>query len=192
MAKGWHERLRESLRHYVTDYLPDVDKPDERIDELFGVYVDAFSEEHRRRAVDDRLVGDLRCIENLRSGEPLDCDLFISRTGDHPGSLNLRVFSREPLTLSAQLPVIDSFGFEVIDQYVRELKLPHAEVFEMHTFRLDVRREQHRAVLGRVGEITRGLRAVYANRAGCDHLNRLVAATNLSIEDVVILRAYVA
>ncbi|HLT40499.1 MAG TPA: NAD-glutamate dehydrogenase domain-containing protein, partial [Enhygromyxa sp.] len=192
MAKGWHERLRESLRHYVTDYLPDVDKPDERIDELFGVYVDAFSEEHRRRAVDDRLVGDLRCIENLRSGEPLDCDLFISRTGDHPGSLNLRVFSREPLTLSAQLPVIDSFGFEVIDQYVRELKLPHAEVFEMHTFRLDIRREHHRAVLGRVGEITRGLRAVYANRAGCDHLNRLVAATNLSIEDVVILRAYVA
>ncbi|HVH98308.1 MAG TPA: NAD-glutamate dehydrogenase domain-containing protein, partial [Enhygromyxa sp.] len=192
MAKGWHERLRESLRHYVADYLPDVDKPDERVDELFDVYVDAFSEEHRRRAADERLVGDLRCIENLRAGEPLDCDLFISRTGDHPGSLNLRVFSREPLTLSAQLPVIDSFGFEVIDQYVRELKLPHAEVFEMHTFRLDVRREHHRAVLGRVSEITRGLRAVYSGRAGRDHLNRLVGSTNLSIEDVIILRAYVA
>jgi glutamate dehydrogenase len=192
MAKGWHERLRESLRHYVSDYLPDIDDPEERVEELFDIYVDAFSEEHRRRANDDRLVGDLRCIENLRSGEPLDCDLFISRTGDHPGSLNLRVFSREPLTLSAQLPVIDSFGFEVIDQYVRELKLPHAQMFEMHTFRLDVRREHHRPVLGRVGEITRGLRAVYSGRAGRDHLNRLVASTNLSIEDVIILRAYVA
>jgi glutamate dehydrogenase len=192
MAKGWGERLRESLRHYVSDYLPDVDRPEERVDSLFSVYVDAFNEEHRRRAADERLVGDLRCIENLRSGEPLDCDLFISRTGDHPGSLNLRVFSREPLTLSAQLPVIDSFGFEVIDQYVRELKLPHAEVFEMHTFRLDVRRERHRAVLGRVSEITRGLRTVYSGKAGRDHLNRLVGATNLGIEDVIILRAYVA
>jgi glutamate dehydrogenase len=192
MAKGWHERLRESLRHYVADYLLDIDDPEERVEELFDTYVDAFSEEHRRRAADERLVGDLRCIENLRAGEPLDCDLFISRTGDHPGSLNLRVFSRDPLTLSAQLPVIDSFGFEVIDQYVRELKLPHAQMFEMHTFRLDVRREHHRAVLGRVGEITRGLRAVYSARAGRDHLNRLVASTNLSIEDVIILRAYVA
>jgi glutamate dehydrogenase len=192
MAKGWGERLRESLRHYVADYLPNVDRPEDEVDDLFAVYVDAFNEEHRRRAADERLVGDLRCIENLRAGEPLDCDLFISRTGDHPGSLNLRVFSREPLTLSAQLPVIDSFGFEVIDQYVRELKLPHALVYEMHTFRLDVRRERHRAVLGRVGEITRGLREVYAGRAGRDQLNRLVAATNLGIEDVIILRAYVA
>ena len=192
MAKGWSERLRESLRHYVADYLPTAERPEEEVDALFSVYVDAFNEEHRRRAADERLVGDLRCIENLRAGEPLDCDLFISRTGDHPGSLNLRVFSREPLTLSAQLPVIDSFGFEVIDQYVRELKLPHAEVYEMHTFRLDVRRERHRAVLGRVGEITRGLRAVYSGKAGRDHLNRLVGATNLGIEDVIILRAYVA
>jgi glutamate dehydrogenase len=192
MAKGWGERLRESLQHYVRDYLPDADKPEERVDELYGIYVDAFNEEHRRRAADERLVGDLRCIENLRVGAPLDCDLFISRTGDHPGSLNLRVFSRDPLTLSTQLPVIDSFGFEVIDQYTRELKLPHAIQYEMHTFRLNVRRERHRAVLGRVGEITHGLREVYSGRAGRDRLNRLVVATNLSVEDVIILRAYVA
>ncbi|PRP91013.1 NAD-specific glutamate dehydrogenase [Enhygromyxa salina] len=192
MAKGWSERLRESLESYVRDYLPDVEKADERVDELFTVYVNAFNEEHRRRAADERLIGDLRCIENLRAGAPLDCDLFISRTGDYPGSLNLRVFSRDPLTLSAQLPVIDSFGFEVIDQYTRLLKLPHAVQYEMHTFRLNVRRERHRGVLGRVGEITRGLRAVYTGSVGLDRLNRLVVATNLSIEDVATLRAYVA
>ena len=192
MAKGWSERLRESLEHYVRDYLPDAQPAEDKVNELYAIYVDAFSEEHRRRAADERLIGDLRCIENLRAGAPLDCDLFISRTGHHPGSLNLRVFSQEPLTLSTQLPVIDSFGFEVIDQYTRELKLPHAIQYEMHTFRLDVRRERHRVVLGRVAQITHGLRQVYAGRAGRDRLNRLVVETNLSVEDVIVIRAYVA
>jgi glutamate dehydrogenase len=192
LAKSWSERLREALDHYVRDYLPGTPHPDEKVHSLFSIYLDAFSEEHRRRAADERLVGDLRCLENLRADQPLDCDLFISRTGHHPGSLNLRVFSRDPLTLSTQLPVIDSFGFEVIDQYTRELKLPHAQQFEMHTFRLDVREERHRTVLGRAGQITHGLREVYAGRAGRDRLNRLVVETNLSIEDVTIIRAYVA
>ena len=190
-AKGWGERLRESIEHYVRDYDPEAEF-EPRVAELYKRYVDAFNEEHRRRAADERLVGDLRCIEHLRRGEPLDCDLFISRTGDHPGSLNLRVFSREPLTLSSQLPVIDSFGFEVIDQYTREVKLPHTRPYEMHNFRLDVRRERHRAVLARSAEINRGLRSVYARAVGRDQLNRLVVSTNLSVEDVAILRAYVA
>ena len=192
LAKSWGERLREAIEHYVRDYLPNTpqgeDQVEEKVDELYAIYIDAFSEEHRRRAADERLVGDLRCLENLRAGAPIDCDLFISRTGHHPGSLNLRVFSRDPLTLSTQLPVIDSFGFEVIDQYTRELKLPHAVQYEMHTFRLDVRVERHRTVLGRAGQITHGLREVYAFRAGRDRLNRLVVSTNLSAEDVIVIR----
>jgi glutamate dehydrogenase len=192
LAKSWGERLREAIEHYVRDYLPDTSAAEQKVDELYEIYIAAFSEEHRRRAADERLVGDLRCLENLRAGAPIDCDLFISRTGHHPGSLNLRVFSRDPLTLSHQLPVIDSFGFEVIDQYTRELKLPHAIQYEMHTFRLDVRRDRHRTVLGRSGQITHGLREVYAGRAGRDQLNRLVVSTNLSVEDVVVIRAYVA
>ena len=192
LAKGWSERLRESLSHYVREHDADASDHDERVAELYAVYADAFSEEHRRRAADERLVGDLRCIENLRAGASIDCELFVSRTGDHPGSLNLRVFSREPLSLSAQLPVIGSFGFEVIDQYTREVKLPRAVLYQMHTFRLGVRREHHRVLLGRALEINRGLRAVYSGTAGRDSLNRLVVSTNLVIEDVAILRAYVA
>ncbi|NVB42038.1 NAD-glutamate dehydrogenase [Pseudenhygromyxa sp. WMMC2535] len=194
MAKGWGERLRESLQHYVREDHPSLqgEEAETKVQALYAVYHDAFNEEHRRRAADERLVGDLRCIENLREGAPLDCDLFISRTGDHPGSLNLRVFSRDLLTLSAQLPVIGSFGVDVIDQYTRELKLPHEVRYQMHTFRLDVRRERHRAVLGRAAELTRGLRAVYSGVAGRDQLNRLIAVTNMRIEEVRILRAYVA
>lgn len=88
MAKGWHERLREAITTYVSEDLVDEALPEAKIDALFAIYADAFSEEHRRRAGDERLVGDLRCLEHLRGGMPLDCDLFISRTGEHPGSLN--------------------------------------------------------------------------------------------------------
>jgi len=194
MAKGWNERLREALNNYVEKHEGELGEEafEARVESLFAVYVDAFNEEHRRRAADERLVGDLRCLENLRSGAPLDCDLFISRTSDHPGSLNLRVFTRAPMTLSVQLPVIGSFGMQVIDQYTRELRLPNEVRYEMHTFRLDVRRERHRALLGRARQLMRGLRAVYAGTAGRDKLNRLVGATNMEVSGVTVLRAYVA
>ena len=59
LAKGWNERLREALSELA---------PPEELDDLFEIYHGAFTEEHKRRAGDQRLLGDLRCLENLRRG----------------------------------------------------------------------------------------------------------------------------
>lgn len=184
LAKGWNERLREALSSLTED--------ENEIEQLFELYVDAFNEEHKRRAVANRVKGDIRCLETLRAGQPLDCDLFVSTTGEHPGSLNLRVFSREPLSLSYQLPVIGNFGFEVIDEYTREIRIRHLPTIEMHNFRLNVRRDRHRQLLGRHDQVMRTLRAVFGGVLGDDTLNRLVITTTLTGRDVEILRAFVA
>ncbi len=183
VAKGWNERLREALEGLGGD---------EDVNELFELYVDAFTEEHKRRAVADRLRRDVMCLEALRHGLSLDCDLFVSSTGEHPGSLNLRIFSREPLSLSYQLPIIGNFGFEVIDEYTREIKVAHLPTVEMHNFRLNVRRDRHRKVLGRRDDVIRTLRRVFAGVLGDDSLNRLVVSTTLQGRHVEVLRAYVA
>jgi glutamate dehydrogenase len=183
LARGWEERLREALSS-----LGDA----EAVEDLYAVYEHAFTEEHRRRAAIERLRGDIICLENIRSGRlRLDCDLFVSSTGDHPGSVNLRVFTRDPIALSTELPVIVNFGFEVVDSYTRECRLPQHAV-ELHNFRFNVRLARQAQVMSRREEINQALRDVFAGRLGDDSLNRLVAATSMSGRDVQILRALLA
>ncbi len=188
LAKGWHERLREALVAFSRQSGAGASETER----LFEIYVDAFNEEHRRRAAGERLVGDIRCLERIRGGSKLEAEFFVSRSSDHPGSLSLRVISSEALRLSRQLPVIGSFGLEVIDEYTREVRLAHRKTIEMHTFRLDVRSEQHSRLLTRAHDLEEGIREVFAGRRGRDKLNRLVADTSLTSAEVEILRAYVA
>lgn len=183
LAKGWKERLAEALG--------ELEQPVE-MGRMLELYENAFTEEHRRRVDVERLARDISCIENLRSGQRLDCDLFVSTTGEHPGTLNLRVFSRENIQLSDTLPVIVNFGFDVADSYTRDVRIPHLPVIDMDNFRLDVRRDRHRKVIGRREEINRALRLVYDGLVGDDSLNHLVVDTTMSARDVEILRAYVA
>jgi glutamate dehydrogenase len=183
LAKGWNERLREALSELAG--------PD-HVEELFELYHGAFTEEHKRRAGDQRLLGDLRCIENIRKGADFDFDLYVSVTGDHPGSLNMRVLSRKPMNLSDELPLIGSFGFKVVDEYTRPVHIAHMPPIELDNYRLDVRPERVPAIIGRRDEIRQSLRQVYAGVMGRDSLNQLIVSTTLTALEVEILRAYVA
>ena len=183
LARGWNDRLREALAHRYEGG---------KLEDLYGTYVNAFNEEHRRRAAGPRLAGDIECVERLRAGRELECDLFVSLTGDHPGSLNLRVFTTHQLTLSEQLPIISSFGFTVVDEYTRQIRLSEMPGITMHNFRLDERRGNHRQLLARREELLGTMRRVFAGKVGRDRLNRLVATTGMTGRDVEILRAYVS
>ena len=184
LAKGWNQRLREALGE-LTGSSADLD-------DLFEIYHDAFTEEHKRRAGDQRLLGDLRCLENIRKGAEFDCDLYVSTTGEHPGSLNLRVFNRAAMNLSDELPLIASFGFKVVDEYVRPVHLAHTKDVELDNYRFDVRAERIPATMSRKDEIRNALRAVFAGTMGRDGLNQLIVSTTLTALEVEILRAYVA
>ncbi len=182
-ARSWSDRLGEAAAA--------VDEA--RKDELVEVYTDAFTDEHKRRCSVRRIEGDIRCLERLRNHElDVDCDLYSSEFGDHPGSLNLRIFSREALNLSRELPVITNFGFEVIDEYSRDITIAHLPPIDMDNFRFDVRPDRIGQIMGRRDGIVAALRDVFAGRVGDDDLNRLIVVSDLSARDVEILRALVA
>ena len=185
LAKGWNERLRDAIEHLVPE-------DPEQVESLFEIYEDAFNDEHKRRASVQRLCGDLRCLEALRQGEEIDCDLYVSEFGDHPGTLQLRLFSRTALSLSRELPIIGHFGFDVIDEYSRAVQIPHLPQIDMDNFRLDVRPDRIGLIMGRRAEILAAIRAVFKGQAGDDDLNRLVVSSNLDHRDVEVLRALVA
>jgi glutamate dehydrogenase len=182
-ARTWADRLQEALVEAA---------PQGQADELFELYEHAFTEEHKRRCSVARIRGDVRCLENLRAGADHDCDLYVSEFGDHPGSLNLRIFSREPLNLSRELPVLSHFGFETIDEYSRDIHIPHMPMIDMDNFRFELRPGRIGPIMQRRGNITAALREVFSGRAGDDDLNRLVVVSDMTARDVEILRAYVA
>lgn len=182
-ARTWTDRLSEALE----DGTPEAERR-----ELHEIYVDAFNEEHKRRCSVERIKRDISCLETLRGGEAIDCDLYVSEFGDHPGSLNLRIFSREALNLSRELPVLSHFGFEVIDEYSRDISLPHLPPIDMDNFRFDVRPDRIGQVMARRANIVAALRDVFAGRYGDDDLNRLVVASDLTAAEVEVLRAFVA
>ncbi|MBV1861038.1 MAG: NAD-glutamate dehydrogenase, partial [Nannocystaceae bacterium] len=182
-ARSWSDRLGEAANAVEEG----------RKDELIDTYTDAFTDEHKRRCSVRRIEGDIRCLERLRSGElEIDCDLYISEFGEHPGSLNLRIFSREALNLSRELPVITNFGFEVVDEYSRDINIARLSTIDMDNFRFDVRPDRIGQIMGRRHNIVLALRDVFAARAGDDDLNRLVVVSDLGARDVEILRAFVA
>lgn len=182
-ARSWSERLTEAV---------DALGLPERAHELVAVYESAFTDEHKRRCSVRRIARDIECLEKLRLGAEIECDLYVSEFGDHPGSLNVRLFSRQALSLSRELPVLSNFGFDLIDQYSREVRLPHMAPVDMDNFRVDVRPERIPQILERRGEIVHALAEVFAGRAGDDDLNRLIVGSSLGVREVEILRAYVA
>lgn len=184
MARGWPERLREAVEMVASD--------PSQVAELMAIYEPAFDEEHQRRGSIQRIAADIVCVESLRAGGDIDCDLYVSEFGEHPGSLNLRLFAREPLSLTEELPVIANFGFHLIDMYSRDIKLPHLSPIDMDNFRLDVRPERVGPILGRRAAIIHALTEVFSRRAGDDDLNRLIVLSSLTVREVDILRAYVA
>ena len=182
-ARSWQARLEAALEN-VGD--------EARAKELFDLYVDAFDEEHKRRCSVARIKGDIACVERIREGAEIDCDLYVSEFGDYPGSLNLRIFSREALNLSRQLPILNAFGFEVVDEFSREINVAGLPPIDMDNFRIDVRPELIGHMMGQRVKIVQALRQVFAGEVGDDSLNRLVVESNLTAKDVDILRAYVA
>lgn len=181
-ARTWNDRLTEALG----------DVADERAAELFDVYEHAFNDEHKRRCSVARIRGDVLCLETLRAGGGIDCDLYVSEFGEHPGSLNLRIFSREPLNLSRELPVLSHFGFEVIDEYSRDIHIAHLPAIDMDNFRFELRPDRIGPIMQRRRNIIAALRDVLSGRAGDDDLNRLIVVSDLSAREVEILRSYVA
>ncbi|MFO0634945.1 MAG: NAD-glutamate dehydrogenase [Nannocystaceae bacterium] len=182
-ARSWTDRLREALSGVAEG---------SRIDELFDIYENAFTDEHKRRCGVARIQGDIVCLEALRAGAEIDCDLYVSEFSEHPGSLNLRIFSRQALNLSRELPVLSHFGFEVIDEYSRDVTLPGMPAVDMDNFRLDVRDDRIGQIMARRASIAEALREVFAGRCGDDDLNRLVSVSDLNSHEVEILRAFVA
>ena len=128
-----------------------------------------------------------------------DIAIFVGLDGDgvglrlvagRDGGLSLRVYHEgTAIPLSDRVPVLEAFGFRVIDERTHVLVPRDGVERYLHDMVLDIGDADARTVLARAPSIEAGLAAVWRGDAESDQLNSLVTLTELDWSQAALLRA---
>ncbi len=161
-----------------------------RAQELAGDYGEAFSAGYREAFTPESAVEDLATLEKLSPERRLAIH-FYRRNAAQPKEANLKVWSfKEPLALSARVPVLEHMGFSVIDErtYALPGKGKDAACCYLHDMTL-ARASGGEIDLERLGgALEAALMAVAAGRAEDDGFNGLTLTAGMAWRDVALVR----
>ncbi len=150
-------------------------------------YRDAFSDAYRSRNDAATALQDIELLRSLGDGEDIAIRLRQSEAGR--GTLGLKFYHREtPLPLSQRVPMLEAFGFVVIDERTyTAIPRDGVERF-IHDMVLELP-----GGLPELGDhaarIEAGLRAVWSGEAESDQINTLVTTAGLDWTEAAWLRA---
>jgi glutamate dehydrogenase len=114
---------------------------------------------------------------------------LFARASDTADRLRLKLYSVPPLALSDAVPVLENFGFRVIEEF--PTSLTGAEQLHLHEFVVELPKGAAReAVLARATTVEGSVQAVLKGQAENDRFNDLVVTVGLDPFDVVLLRAW--
>ena len=149
-------------------------------------YADAFPGDYQALHGAEEALADISVIERLPDERALA--LRLGARQDRPGSLGLKVYHRgAPIALSDRVPVLENFGFRVIDEDTFTIRPRGGADTYVHDMLLEA---SHGFDLAdRAAAIERAILAVWRREAESDALNRLTLGAALGWEDVEILRA---
>ncbi len=182
LCTPWRERLRQALRGKFDE---DTAK------RLHSTYMDAFPEKYHVAMEPEHAVADVEHLDALTTTGQIQFDILPGERDQARDEVRLRLYRTSNLYLSDILPILDHFGFRVLDQDPIQVKLPDRTALQIDTFRLRVDRTAGEAdYVENKERLVNGLRAVFEKRMVSDPLNRLMVRPGLTWEDVDVLRAY--
>ena len=79
------------------------------------------------------------------------------------------------------MPVIDNFGFRIVDQFADPVYLPTGQTLTIDSFRLDSSRNiSSKDIIKQTASLCEGLEAVFEKKMSSDPMNRLLLQADLS------------
>jgi glutamate dehydrogenase len=178
---SWESQLRQALMERYDE---------DRAASLGFRYCEAFPEALRVATHPADAVRDVAALEGLyASGEP-QFALFFDRKGDPREACTLRIFLPEARLLSELLPVIDTFGIQVIDAQQTRVEPDARKASAMVSLRvlpLGATQDDLDAIAPR---LFAALSAALTGTVEWDRLNGLVLGAGLDWREVDALRAY--
>ncbi|WIY53756.1 NAD-glutamate dehydrogenase [Devosia sp. YIM 151766] len=147
----------------------------------------AFSPAYQSRNAVDEALEDIRIFEGL---EEDGVGLRLGARGGAHGGLSLKVYHEgTAIPLSDRVPVLEHFGFRVIDERTYTLVPRDGVERYLHDMVLDNGDEDAGDLLARAAAIEAGLVAVWQGAAESDQLNSLVTLAGLDWQEAALLRA---
>jgi glutamate dehydrogenase len=151
-------------------------------------WLEAFSPAYQSRNTAEMALADIGVINQLQGEASLALKLVERTDGD--GAYGLKVYHRgKPIPLSDRVPMLENFGFRVIDERTYTVEPDNAPQSYIHDMELEAPAgvdidAGHLAV-----KIENAILAVWQGAAESDGLNQLTVKVGLSWYDVEILRA---
>jgi glutamate dehydrogenase len=159
-----------------------------RATRLALTYIGAFPDSYRSRTAPAEGAADILRLCVLTDDS--DRDVRISRiASDGPRQVRLKMYRKSGLIpLSEAVPVLENFGFRVLEELPTELA---GAIGYIHDFHVEVGSEADLdAILERRGEIESAIASVLRGAAEDDEFNQLVLYAALDTQAVVWLRAW--
>jgi glutamate dehydrogenase len=183
ISMSWTERFRVALNNLVGET---------RCASLFQSYYRSFESSYQDDYSPEQGARDIVRFDEVRRS-PSKLDLEFVFGGENGGELRLRVFKLGPwMALSELLPVIEHFGFIVINELPYRFNL-HSDSGWLLDLGLELRDKDSLAVMVSGDDLFRAKAAmleVWTNEGEDDELNSLVISGSLTYRDVSLLRAY--
>ncbi|MEQ1901947.1 MAG: NAD-glutamate dehydrogenase [Devosia sp.] len=147
----------------------------------------AFSAAYQSRSSAQDAIADIAVMEALADEYALA--LKLSARNDGHGAFALKVYHRaRPIPLSDRVPMLENFGFRVIDERTYTIEPRDMPVCFIHDMVLDTSGDVA-AIGANAPLIEEAILAVWQNDAESDGLNQLTATAGLAWADVALLRA---
>jgi glutamate dehydrogenase len=160
----------------------------QRATRLALTYIGAFPDSYRSRSAPEESAADIVRLSKL--SDDADRDVRISRLAtDDPRQLRLKMYRRSGLIpLSEAVPVLENFGFRVLEELPTELA---GGIGYIHDFHVEVGPEADLdSMFQRTGDIESAIANVLCGASENDEFNQLVLYAGLDTQAVVWLRAW--
>lgn len=152
-----------------------------------AAYAEAFSAAYQARNSANDALADIDVLEHM----PADgIAIRFGRREGHDGALGMKFFHRDsPIELSDRVPLLENFGFRVIDERTFTIRPTTGGEIYIHDMVLSFADAEGLDLGAAAGRLEAAVVAVTQNRAENDLFNQLTLKAGLAWDDVVVLRA---
>jgi glutamate dehydrogenase len=188
MTRIWSDELRFAIQAKYDE--------EKRI-ALFAKYKNSFSVSYTNRFDPRRAAIDIEKIEKCLDEDGVVFNLYKSSESLPEDVSELKIYSpRKEIILSEIMPILESFGFSVIQEHTyavsieQDIKVRTQTKVWVHYFHLNLSRHGHKFNERIRKNFERAIVSIWSGETQVDFFNRLVIAADLSWKQVYVLRAY--
>ncbi len=153
-------------------------------------YANVFSAGYQSGNSHHQALVDIAILKAM--SEQSDIAISLAKTSSDHGALVLKVFHPEtPIPLSSRVPLLENFGFKVIDEHSYKINPIGGPVAYLHEMHVELEECDSIDISALAPRLERSIQAIWVGEAESDGLNRLAISADLEWDDIAIIRALV-